>query len=34
MSENTSEQCANGCTESPVWAKLEELGLEYERAEI
>lgn len=34
MSENTSEQCANGCGESPVWAALDELGLDYERTEI
>lgn len=34
MSENTHQQCAGGCKESPVWAALDEIGLEYERIEI
>ncbi|SHV62210.1 Uncharacterised protein [Mycobacteroides abscessus subsp. abscessus] len=34
MSENTSQQCAGGCAEHPVWAALDKLGVEYERVSI
>lgn len=34
MKEKKGQQCAGGCVESPVWAALDELGLDYERSEI